>query len=188
MFRSVSYEDDLKGSVILNQALSKMPKDMKESCSSFTVKRNWCFPNLLDFKEWLKEKAETHERMKTFPGTSKTEEPVKTKTPTRVFAFSAKPNKFEYPSCPQCAGKNPFWGCKVFKEKNPAQRVKFSAEKKLCFSCLEADLMFRSCPKSRKCTKPECKSTHTILLHGADRIFHPRKEDNKSSTAKNSSG
>ena len=45
---------------------------MEESWSSYTVKPNWFYHNPLDFNEWLKEKAEMHERMKTFPGKSKT--------------------------------------------------------------------------------------------------------------------
>ena len=48
---------------------------MEESWSSYTVKPNWFYHNPLDFNEWLKEKAEMHERMKTFPGKSKTRNP-----------------------------------------------------------------------------------------------------------------
>ena len=68
MFRSLSYEDNLKGSAILNQALCKCPPNMKESWSSYTVERNWFCPNLLDFNEWLKEKIEKQETMKKFLG------------------------------------------------------------------------------------------------------------------------
>ena len=95
---------------------------MKDSWLSYTVKRNWYCPNLLDFIEWLIEKNETLERMKTLIGKSKIEEPVKAKTTNRIFASRAMPNKFEYPACPHCTGKYPFGGFKIVKEKCPAQR------------------------------------------------------------------
>ena len=31
--------------------------------------------------------------------------------------------------------------------------------------------MFRKCPKPKSCPKPQCKSTHNVLLHGAERFF-----------------
>ena len=103
VIRTLSYEIDLKGTAILNQVLCKLPLTMKESWSFYTIRRNWDCPNFLDSNEWLKEMAETHERMKNFPGKSKTEELVKAKTTIQIFAFIAMLNKFDYPHCPQCA-------------------------------------------------------------------------------------
>ena len=48
--------------------------------------------------------------------------------------------------------------------------------------------MFRHCPKARKCTKAEFESTHKILLHGADRIFSPGKEEKEAFYRKNLGG
>ena len=55
-----------------------------------TVRRQWHRPVLLDFNEWLKEKAEGHERLKTINSKGKSEEPVKKKVGTKVFASNAK--------------------------------------------------------------------------------------------------
>ena len=79
--------------------------------------------------------------------------------------------KVEYPPCPLCAGKHPSWVCMVFKEKSPTQKAKFCGEKKICFSCHQADHTFCNCPKARECTTSESESTHNVLLHGADRIL-----------------
>ena len=84
VFRSLDYEEDLKSVSLLNQALSKIPPNMRESWSLFVVKRNWSRPNLIDFNNWLKDKAEAHEQMKNMPGKPKVEEPSKTKAVTRV--------------------------------------------------------------------------------------------------------
>ena len=106
------------------------------------------------------------------PGKPKVEEPSKTKAVTRVFAStSTVEKKFEYPSCILCKGKHALWKCSVFKEKTPTQRAKFSAENKLCFSCLQGNHEFRQCPRAKKCTKPGCTSTHSVLLHGANVFF-----------------
>ena len=66
-------------------------------------------------------------------------------------------------------------------EKNATQRAKHVAEQKLCFACLQSNHSFRNCSKARKCPKPDCESTHNVLLHGAEKIFPPK--DTKSSPA-----
>ena len=73
VFRSLDYEEDLKSVSLLNQALSKILPNMRESWSLFVVKRNWSRPNLIDFNNWLKDKAEAHEQMKNMPGKPKVE-------------------------------------------------------------------------------------------------------------------
>ena len=178
VFRYLDYEEHFKNVSLLNQALSKIPPNIRESWSLFVVKRNWSRPNLIDFNNWLKDKAEAHEQMKNMPGKPKIEEPSKTKAVTRVFAStSTVEKKFEYPSCILCKGKHALWKCSVFKGKTPTQRAKFSAENKLCFSCLQGNHAFRQGPRAKKCTKPGCTSTHSILLHGAERVFSSRNPD-----------
>ena len=89
-----------------------------------------------------------------------------------------KPNQ-QYLPCAVCNGKHAIWSCSVYEEKTPTQRAKFAAEQKLCFSCLQSDHTFWKCPKSRKCNKPDCNSTHNALLHGAEKIY-PGKDSTKS--------
>ena len=55
---------------------------------------------------------------------------------------------------------------------------KHVAEQKLCFACLQSNHSFRNCSKARKCPKPDCESTHNVVLHGA---FPPK--DTKNSPA-----
>ena len=64
LFKSLSYDADLKSASLLNQAVQKLLSNMKESWSLFMVKRHWVKPTLLDFNDWLKEKAEAHGLMK----------------------------------------------------------------------------------------------------------------------------
>ena len=50
VFRSLDYEEDLKGVSLLNQALSiEIPPNVRELWSLFVVKRNWSRPKLIDF-------------------------------------------------------------------------------------------------------------------------------------------
>ena len=186
VFKSLSFNDDLKSVNLLNQAVSKLPPNLKEAWSMQTVRRQWHRPTLLDFNEWLKEKAEGHERLKTINSKVKSEEPVKQKVGTKVFASNANVSnktkeKPKYPPCSVCKGQHALWNCAVFKEKNATQRAKHVAEQKLYFACLQSNHSFCNCSKARKCPKPDCESTHNVLLHGAEKIVPPK--DTKSSPA-----
>ena len=90
VFKSLSYDADLKSASLLNQAVQKLPPNMKESWSLFTVKKHWVKPTLLDFNYWLKEKAEAHDLMKQSATKARPEENItsvtKTKTASKVFA------------------------------------------------------------------------------------------------------
>ena len=179
VFKSLSFNDDLKSVNLLNQAVSKLPPNLKEAWSMQTVRRQWHRPTLLDFNEWLKEKAEGHERLKTINFKSKSEEPVKQKIGTRVFASNANVSnktkeKPKYPPCSVCKGQHALWNCAVFKEKNATERAKHVAEQILCFASLQSNHSFRNCSKARKCPKPDCESTHNVLLHGAEKNFPPK--------------
>ena len=71
---------------------------MKEAWSMLTVKRSLDRPTLIDFNDWLKEKAEVHERMKTAPIKTKVDENTqpnvtKTKTTSKVFAATSSTNE-----------------------------------------------------------------------------------------------
>ena len=90
VFKSQSFNDDLKSVNLLNQAVSKLPPNLKEEWSMQTVRRQWHRPTLLNFNEWLKEKAEGHERLKTINSKVTSEEPVEQKVGTKVFANNAK--------------------------------------------------------------------------------------------------
>ena len=50
VFKSMSFNDDLKSINLLNQAVSKLPPNLKEAWSMHTVRHNWQRPTLLDFK------------------------------------------------------------------------------------------------------------------------------------------
>ena len=191
VFKSLSFNDDLKSVNMLNQAVSKLPPNLKEAWSMHNVRHNWQRSTLLDFKNWLKEKAEGHERLRVLNSKAKNEEPVKPKT-TKVFAANTKvtskaQNKSKFPLFVLCKGIYALWNCAVFKKKNATQRAKQVAEQKLCFACLNGNHSFRQYSRAKKCPNLDCDSTHNVLLHGAEKIF-PRKENsnvsNKAGTNK----
>ena len=185
-FKSLSFNDDLKINNLLNQAVSKLPPNLKEAWSMQTVRRQWHRPTLLDFNEWLNEKAEVHEKLKTINSKVKSEEPVKQKVGTKAFASNAKVSdktkeKPMFSPCSVCKGQQALWNCAVFTEKNATQRAKHVAEQKFCFACLHSNHKFCNCSKARKCYKPDCENTHNLLLHGAEINFPPK--DTKNSPA-----
>ena len=156
-----------------------------------TVKRNQDRPTLIQFNDWLKEKAEAHERMKCSSSKPKTDEVTaltvtRTKTGTKVFAAttSNKDTTGTKPRgkkrCVACKESHPIWRCTDFCRKTPTERTKIAAKSKLCFSCLNEGHAFRQCPQPRKCTKEGCSSSHNTLLHGSEKLF-----PHKTSSAKN---
>ena len=120
-----------------------------------TVRRQWHRPTLLNFNEWLKGKAEGHERLKTISSKGKSEEPVNQEVGTKVFASNARVSaktkeKRKFLPCSVCKGQHALWTCAVFKEKNATQRATHIDEQKLCFPCLQSNHSFRNCSKARK--------------------------------------
>ena len=203
VFKSLSYDSDLKSAALLNTAVQKLPPNMKESWSLFRVKKHWVKPTLLDFNDWLKEKAEAHDLMKNTATKARTEDTINSVTRSKVAskAFAAntqhksnlKPQQrsplTSISSCIVCKGSHWMWECRVFKEKTPTQRAKVVAEAKLCFSCLRDKHMFRQCPSPRKCRKDGCNSSHNTLLHGAERVFPAKPSTNNNiDTSKSNAG
>ena len=155
--------------------------------SLFTVKRHWVKPTLLDFNNWLKEKAESHDLTKQSATKVKPEENstslTKTQTASKVFASNSqqKETKKQMPSsstntysrCIVCKGNHQLWDYRVFKEKIPTQRAKLVVDIKLCVS---ASYTFRQCTQPKKCRAEGCNSSHNTLLHGA--VFPTRWSPN----------
>ena len=141
VLKTLRYKYDLKSTSVLNQVFSKLPSNMKESWSLHSIKKCWRQPTILDFNDWLCEKAEAHELLRVSQNKSLPGETPKTgfhKPPTKVFAAASKFDKPIYAPCLQCKGTHPPWSCSVFKEKTPTQRAQFSAQNRLCFACLLA--------------------------------------------------
>ena len=192
VFRSLNYVQDLSSASLLGQAVQKLPSNLKEGWSMHTVKRDLNRPTLIDCNDWLKDKAEAHERMKAATGKAKVEETptgnvTETKTNSKVFAatttstkntITTKPStqKFQV-NCVVCKDKLLLWRCQMFKKKTPTERAKVV----VCFSCFNGQDVFRNCPQPRKCTKDGCGSTHNTLLHGAEKIFLRKSESVRAS-------
>ena len=162
VFRSLGYEHDLSSASVLGQAVQKLPPNMKEAWTLNTVMKDWSRPSLVEFNDWLKNKAEAHEKMKASAGKAKPEDSsssfTRSKPGTKVFASSSSAQsspttagQSKSPtSCVACNEKHPVWRCNVFREKTPTQRAKLIADNNLCFSCLAGIHTFRRCPNPRK--------------------------------------
>ena len=203
VFKSLSYDSDLKSAALLNTAVQKLPPNMKESWSLFTVKKHWVKSTLLDFNDWLKEKAGAHNLMKNTKIKTKTEDTInpvtRSKVASKAFAANTQHNINLKPqqsspstsisSCIACKGSHRLRECRVFNEKTPTQRAKVVVEAKLCFSCFRDKHMFRQCKSPRKCRKDGCNSSHNTLFHGAERVFPAKPSTNNNiNTSKWSAG
>ena len=185
VFRSLNYVQDLSSASLLGQAVQKLSPNLKEGWSMHTVKRDLSRPTLIDFNDWLKDKAEAHERMKASSGKPKVEETptgnvTKTKTNSKVFAatttstkntIATKPSTQKIQvNCVACKDKHPMWRCQVFRKKTPTERAKAVAENKLCFSCFNGQHSFRNCPSHANATKMAVE-VRTTLCYMVQRGF-----------------
>ena len=112
VLKLLRYEYDLKGTSVLNQVNPKLPPNMKESWFLHSVKKCCRQPTVLDFNDWLRDKAEEHELMRVSQNKSRPEETPKIgfhKPPTKVFAAASKVEKPIYDPCLECKGKQPLW-------------------------------------------------------------------------------
>ena len=81
---------------------------MKESWSLHSKKKSWRQPTILNFNDWLCNRAEAHEFLRMSQNKSLPEETPKTgfhKPPTKVFAAASKVEKPNYAPCLQCKGE-----------------------------------------------------------------------------------
>ena len=63
VFRSLIYDQNLSSAPFPDQAIQKIPPNLKETWSKHTVRRKRNKPTLIDSSHWLKDRAEVHERM-----------------------------------------------------------------------------------------------------------------------------
>ena len=130
VFKSLSFESDIKNASLVNTAVQKLPFNLKESWSLFTVKKHWVKPTLHDFNDWLKERAEAHDLMKQTASKARTEDNtnsvVKTELATKTFAANTQTKGTQRPAstppnprCIVCKGNHRIWEFRVFKEKSP---------------------------------------------------------------------
>ena len=198
VFKSLSYDADLKSASLLNQAVQNLPPNMKESWSLFTLKSTGLSLPSMTLTIGLKKRQRPMilQRLKQSATKAKPEDNstsvTKTKTASKVFASNSqqRETKKQMPSsstntyfrCTVCKGNHRLWECRVFKEKTPSQRAKLVADNRLCFSCLRDKHTFRQCPQPRKFRAEGFNSSHNTLLHGADRVF-PIKQSPNSNTA-----
>ena len=91
--KSISFDTGLKNASLLNMVVQKLPPNLKESWSLFTVKKEWVKPTLLDLNDWLEEKAEAHDLMKQFSSKERTEKNTKSVVTTKVASRTFANNK-----------------------------------------------------------------------------------------------
>ena len=102
VFKPLSYDSDRTSASLLNTTVQKLPPNLKESWSLFTVKKHWVKPTLLDFNDWLKEKAEPHDLMKQTSSKARTEDNnnsvVETKVASRTFDANTQNKSTQRPT------------------------------------------------------------------------------------------
>ena len=137
VFQSFGYNADLNSSSLLNQAVSKLPPNLKESWSFQTVKRNLLRPTLLDFNSWIQEKAEAHDRMLSTSKSKLDSSVANSIKPKTTKTFSSTTQNRESDPCVLCNGKHPLFKCPVFKKKHQRSVPSFAPNRSCVSLALE---------------------------------------------------
>ena len=66
VLNSLSSTQDLKAVALLIQALGKLPRNVKESCALYTLKKSLNLSSLLHFNDWMVEKADARKHSKAW--------------------------------------------------------------------------------------------------------------------------
>ena len=205
VFKSLGYEADLNSTSLLNRTVAQLPPNIKEAWSFFTVKQSLERPLLQEFNTWLQQKAQAHDRMQTVQS-QPSSSPIYSKQPsqltqqpkikfTKSFSSSTKEKHenidYQQHLCPMCSGAHLLYRCSNIRNQTPNERIRFAVEKNLCFSCLQGTHSFRQCPTKYSCPKHGCKSSNSVLLHGAERVFSkstsgPQLQNTEETSSKNS--
>ena len=64
VFRSLRYVQNLTRAILLGHAVQKLPPNLREAWAMYTVENKWSRLTLLEFNDWLEDKAEAYERIK----------------------------------------------------------------------------------------------------------------------------
>ena len=184
VFRSLSYNHDLASLSLLFQATQKLPLNLKEALSMYTVNKNCDCPYLLDFNDWLKDKSEAHGKRKLSSGKTETEDGnayddlIRTKTGAENFAATSSsqtPSMGEWTenrltSCiaPKKASLKALFGVP---RKDAYLTDKNDCRQQISFSWMYRQLLFCRRPKPRNSIKQGSSSSQNTLLYGSERIF-----------------
>ena len=185
---------------MVDQGVHNFSPVLKEAWAMHTVKNEWSRPILLEFNDWLKEKAKTHEMMgvtslkpQSYDNSTTI---TKTRTALKVFASTSKADESNVgrsalPKPPvKCTARkltHPLWRWPVFRGKTPTQTAKVVADNKLCFSSPNGQHSFRQCPRPSKRSAEGSSSSHNVFLHGAEKVFPPGPLSRQNNTTKSSS-
>ena len=131
VFFSLNYENDLRVAGMLNQTVYKLPPKLCEQWSIHTVVKDMLRPTLIDFNDWLKQKAKVHERMNVSGANKPKVKKSKGKTNSKSLSATAAATgstlsttprharrtnpESKFLPCPCCKGKYPLWKCDAFK-------------------------------------------------------------------------
>ena len=181
VFKLLGYGAVLYSSSLLNQAIAKLPSNLKEAWSFFTDKQAPERPSLQEFNTWLQQKAEAHDRMQTVQSQTSSST-IFSKQPrqlpqqqiikfTESFFSSTKERQENSDNqqnlCPMCSGAHLLYRCSNFRNQTPNERIRFAVEEKMCFSFLIGTHSFRQCPTKIRMQKlPEC-----FALWGRTRVI-----------------
>ena len=164
------YENDLCSESVLNNAVRKLPNDLKAKWLAYLQRFDKSFKTMRVFNGWLKNIAEVQESLKLqFDSNSGKPKSNHQKEKTTSLASDAqeKPNK-RTSECPLKDGEHKIWNCTQFKKMSSNDRNEAVKRLNLCFCCLNGGHRATQCKLKRNCGKDGCSRKHNRLLHKDD--------------------
>ncbi|XP_064631624.1 uncharacterized protein LOC135489923 [Lineus longissimus] len=88
-------------------------------------------------------------------------------------------------SCPLCKRDHRLFKCKQFQDMSLEDKHKYVKSNRLCYNCLRASHMAKSCTSPVRCRVQGCGGSHHTLLHRTARDVTPPMEEAKGSQMSN---
>ncbi|XP_065217589.1 uncharacterized protein LOC135846829 [Planococcus citri] len=144
--------------------LKKVDKDTKVDWQR-EVARKKEYGSFEQFLTYQNERCGAMERGSDDTSRKRKHSPPPSSGKKKSFALSEKRQKLQPKKCGFCDGEHETFGCKIFIDKTPSDRLKMVKEKGRCFRCLKKFIPGHN----RKCKYfcNVCKRGHNPLLHEA---------------------
>ncbi|XP_073842387.1 uncharacterized protein isoform X2 [Musca autumnalis] len=150
---------------LLEELVNKLPLSKREEWARFSLNNLGQYPTIRQFSTWLQEVA-TYVSFATEADSTKADF-MQNKNGKVKQSFAITTDDSRKNLCVVCGGKHLIYYCSKFKNFSTADRWKVVKEKRLCFTCLEADHISQKCKNRQQCSVCGCQKYHNRLLHEA---------------------
>ena len=182
------YEMDIGWESVLNSAVRKLPKNVKNKWLTFLQRCDASHKKMRVFSACLKNIAKVQENKRLQFGSAIDKARTnltRDKTKSTNFAATRDSSSLAKTQCPLKDGEHKIWQCEMFKKLKLVERQETMKKCNLCFSCLSAFHRISQCKANRTFGKDGCSKRHNRLQHSDDNKPEMQKKQKRNDETTN---